>query len=81
MAKKRKADGIGNPIISREAMEEFGVSRKWLRARLRSGAIRSKKVGKYLLVDYDDFKREANQSGYDPEGDKLLEKALRRQGK
>ena len=80
MAKKRKAD-IANPIISGDAMDQFGFSRKWLRSRLRSGAIRSKKVGKHLLLDLDDVEREARGSGYDPEGQALLEKALKHRGK
>ncbi len=77
----KRTEEVRNPIISRDAMKEFGFGRKWLLARIDSGAIRSKKTGRYVILDLDDVEREVTKMGLDPATKKLLKRALNRRGK
>lgn len=52
-----KTSEIKDPILAKHAVLEFGFSWKWLRPRIENGQIRSKKIGRYLVLARDDIER------------------------
>ena len=56
MAKHEPPAGVSikDPILLKAAQEEFGVGRKWILARVKSGAIRSQKIDHYVVLEYGD---------------------------
>ena len=48
---------IADPILIKHAQDEFGVGRKWLLARIKSGEIRSQRIGHYVVLERSDVQR------------------------
>ncbi|MGH9895605.1 MAG: hypothetical protein ACREA0_27210, partial [bacterium] len=63
---------IDDPILAPDAQAQYGFGRKWLMLRIRRGDIRSRKVGRRLIIDRGDVER----LWMSPEDRDLLARAL-----